>query len=40
MEDVAVLMNGVEHSAVIEFQCVSSKSLQVKFRFSKVKVVW
>ena len=38
MEDVAVLMNDVWHSAEIDFGCVSSKTIWVKFRFSRAKV--
>ena len=37
-QDVAVLMNDEWHSPVIDFGCVSSRILWVKFRFSRVKV--
>ena len=35
---VAILLNGVWHSVVIEFRCVSSKILWNKFRFSMVNI--
>ena len=35
---VAVLLNDVWHNAVIDFGCVSSKILWIKFKFSRVKV--
>ena len=35
---VAVLMNDEWHSAVIDFGCVSSRILWIKFKFSRVKV--
>ena len=38
MELVAVLLNDVWHSAVIDFVCVSSRILWIKFKFSRVKV--
>ena len=37
-EGVAVWMNDVWHSAVTDFGCVSSKTLRVKFKFSRFKV--
>ena len=37
-ERVAILFNYVWHSAVIDFGCVSSRIIWIKFRFSKVKV--
>ena len=37
-EGVAVLMNDGWHSALIDFGCVGSRILWVKFRFSRVKV--
>ena len=42
-EAVAILLNDVWHSAVVDFGCVSSRILQIKFKFSRVKVcvvVW
>ena len=42
-EGVAVLLNDVCHSAVIDFGCVSSRILRIKFKFARVKVsvvVW
>ena len=35
---VAILLNDVWHSAVIDFICVSSRILWIKFRFSRIKV--
>ena len=35
---VAVLLNDVWQSAVINFECVSSRILLVKFKFSRVKL--
>ena len=37
-EGVTVLMNDEWHSALIDFECVSSRILWVKFKFLKVKV--
>ena len=37
-EGVAILLNDVWHSAVIDFGCVSSRILWIKFKFSRVKV--
>ena len=37
-EGMAVLLNDVWHSAVINFGCVSSIILWIKFKFSRVKV--
>ena len=37
-EGVAILMNNMLHSVVIDFRCVSSRTLWVKFKFSRVKV--
>ena len=37
-EGVAVLLNDAWHSAVIDFGCVTSRALWLKFRFSRVKV--
>ena len=37
-EGVAVLLNNVWHSAIIDFGCVSSRILWIKFKFSRVKV--
>ena len=37
-EGVAILLNDVWHSAVIDFGCVSSRILWIKFKYSKVKV--
>ena len=37
-EGVAVLLNDVWHSAVIDFICVRSRILCVKFKFSWVKI--
>ena len=38
MEGVAILLNDEWDSAVIDFGCVSSRILWIKFRFSKVNV--
>ena len=38
-EGVAVLMNDEWHSTVIDFGSVSSRTLWVKFKFSRVKVL-
>ena len=35
---VAILLNDVRYSAVIDFGCVSSIILWIKFKFSRVKV--
>ena len=35
---VAILLNNVCHSAVIDFGCVSSRILWIKLKFSGVKV--
>ena len=35
---VVVLLSDVWHSAVIDFRCVSSRIIWIKFRFSRVKV--
>ena len=35
---VAILLNDVWHSAVIDFGCVSSRIIWIKFKFSRVKV--
>ena len=35
-EWVAILLNDVWHSAVIDFGCVSSRIIWIKFKFSKV----
>ena len=37
-EGVAVLLNDVWHSAVIDFRCGNSRILWIKFKFSWVKV--
>ena len=37
-EGVAVLLNDVWLSAVMDFGCVSSRILSIKFKFSRVKV--
>ena len=37
-EQVAVLLNEVWHSAVIDFECVTSRILWIKFKFSRVQV--
>ena len=37
-EGVAILLNDVLHNAVIDFGCVSSRILWIKFKFSRVKV--
>ena len=37
-EGVAVLMKDLWHSAVIDFGCVSSRTIWVKFNFSSVKI--
>ena len=35
---VAVLLNDVWHRVVIDFECISSRILWIKFKFSRVKV--
>ena len=35
---VDILLNDVWHSAVVNFECVSSRILWIKFKFSRVKV--
>ena len=35
---MAILLNDAWHSAVIDFGCVSSRILWIKFKFSRVKV--
>ena len=37
-EGVAVMMNAVWHSAVIDSGCVNSRILWIKLKFSRVKV--
>ena len=37
---MAVLLNDVWHSAVMSLGCVSSRILWIKFKFSRVKIVW
>ena len=37
-EGVAIVLNDVWHSAVIDFGCVSYRIIGIKFKFSKVKV--
>ena len=37
-EGVAVLLNNVWHSLVIDFGCVTSRILWIKFKFSRVIV--
>ena len=37
-EGVAILLNDVWHSAMVDFGCASSKVLWIKFKFSRVKV--
>ena len=37
-EGVPILLNNVLHSAVVDFECASSRILLIKFNFSKVKV--
>ena len=37
-EDIEILLNAVWHRAVIDFGCVSSGILWIKFRFSRIKV--
>ena len=36
-KEVAILLNDVWYSAVIDFGCVSSRILWIKFKFSRVK---
>ena len=38
MEGVAVLLNDLWHSAVIDFRCISSRILWIKLELSRVKV--
>ena len=35
---MAVLKNGVWHSVVIDFGCISSRILWIKFKFSRIEV--
>ena len=37
-EEVAILLNGVWNSAVIDIVCVNSRPLWIKLKFSRVKV--
>ena len=37
-ENVVVLLNGVWYIVVVEFECISSRILRVKFKFSRVNV--
>ena len=37
-EGLATLLNDLWHRAVIDFGCVSSRILWIKFKFSRVKV--
>ena len=37
-EGVAILLNDVWHSAVVDFGCASSRILWITFKFSRVKV--
>ena len=37
-EGVAILLNDVWHSVGIDFRCVSSRILRIKFRFPRVKI--
>ena len=37
-EEVAILLNNVWHSAVIDFRCISFRILWIKFTFSRIKV--
>ena len=37
-EGVAILLKDVWYSAVVNFGCVSSRILWIKFKFSRVKV--
>ena len=42
-EDVAILLDDVGYSTVIDFGCVSSRILWIKFKFSRVTLcvmVW
>ena len=39
-EGVAALLNDVWHSAVVKYGCVGSRIISIKFKFSKVKVIW
>ena len=37
-EGMAILLNDLWHSAVIDFGCVSSRIFWIKFKFSRIKV--
>ena len=37
-ERVAILLNDVWHSAVVDFECVSSRIIWIKFGFSRIKI--
>ena len=39
-EGVVILLNNVWHSAVVDFGCVSSRILWIKFKFQGLKFVW
>ena len=38
MEKVVILLKDVWHSTVVNFECISSRILWIKFKFSRVKV--
>ena len=37
-EGVAILLNDVWHIGVVDFRCVSSRILWIKYKFTRVKV--
>ena len=37
-EGLAILLNDMWHSAVIDFGCISSRIIWIKFKFSKVNL--
>ena len=39
-EGVAIMLNDVWHSAVVDFGCVSSRILWIKFKFQGLKFLW
>ena len=39
-EEVAILLNNVWHSAVVNFGTVRSRILWIKFKFQRLTIVW
>ena len=40
MKAVSIFLNDVWHSAAIDFGCVGSRILLIKFKFSRLKFLW